>query len=323
MGSSLSVIAPRNVSKAFDEAAALADWRMFMASQVAAGELAHATAMTYTRGMTKFLAWASDNGQTRIGPQAIRAWKAELLRNGYKPAGVNVMYAGVRAFFRWAVAEQGLAYDPTANVKGARRTKSRKHKRDPLSDGEVLRLLAQPDASTPKGKRDRALLLLMAYTGIRTIEAQRAKVGDLHTNGHTKLFVHGKGRSEADEAVYLVQADLLDAIYSWLAVHPKGGELDAALFCGLSNRNYGGPLTSRALRGLVKGYMVAAGIRDPRKTAHSLRHTVVTNLIRHNVPPTKIMTVTRHHSLDTLLNYAHEVERDSDPAEGYVSYERG
>ena len=63
--------------------------------------------------------------------------------------------------------------------------------------------------------------------------------------------------------------------------------------------------------------------RDPRKTTHSLRHSLVTNLIRHNVPPTKIMTVTRHKSLDTILAYAHEVDRDSGPAEAYVDYSNG
>ena len=35
------------------------------------------------------------------------------------------------------------------------------------------------------------------------------------------------------------------------------------------------------------------------------------------------MTVTRHRSLDTLLAYAHEVDRDKDPAEGYVCYTNG
>ena len=76
----------------------------------------------------------------------------------------------------------------------------------------------------------------------------------------------------------------------------------------------------RTIRKLVKGYYLQAGIRNPRKTTHSLRHSLVTNLIRHGVNPTKIMTVTHHKSLDTLLAYAHEAERDSDPAEAYVDY---
>jgi len=38
------------------------------------------------------------------------------------------------------------------------------------------------------------------------------------------------------------------------------------------------------------------------------------------VRATRIRSVTPHESLDTPLIYAHEVERDSDPAEAYVDY---
>jgi len=74
---------------------------------------------------------------------------------------------------------------------------------------------------------------------------------------------------------------------------------------------------------MVKDLYRQAGIRDPRKTTHSLRHSLVTNLICHKVPAVKIMTVTRHRSLDTLLAYAHEVDPDDDPAEAYVDYGSG
>jgi integrase len=70
------------------------------------------------------------------------------------------------AFFAWATATQGLAYDPTAGVKGARRRKRQTHKRNPLTDAEVLRVLGQPDSGTDLGKRDRAMLHLLAYCGL-------------------------------------------------------------------------------------------------------------------------------------------------------------
>lgn len=320
---SLTVIAPRGVAKTFDAGAMIGAWQDDLQGRVDAGEMAQATMATYRRGMDAFLAWAQDQALDRIGPQAIRAWKAAMAQAGITPAGVNVRFAGVRSFFRWAVASQGLAYDPTSGVQGARSRGKRAHKRDALTDGEVLRALAQPDPATDQGRRDRAILTIMAYTGLRTVEIQRATLGDLRTNGHVKLFVTGKGHVEADEFVALVHPDVLDALYSWLAVHPRGGKLDAPLFCGLGNRNQGQPLTTRAIRGIVKGAYKAAGIVDPRKTTHSLRHSLVTNLIRHGVAPVKIMTVTRHRSLDTLVHYAHEVARDDDPAEGYVDFGNG
>ncbi len=323
MATELTVKAPRGLARGFAPDVLIGEWRADMQERVDAGELSPNTATTYARGMTKFWTWyKSQDTYTSVGPRAIRSWIASMRRDGRKPAGVNVLYAGVRAFFAWAVAERGLAYNPTLTTRGAKRT-SRRHKRDPLSDAEVIRVLAQPDTTSDAGKRARAMLCLMAYTGARTIEVQRARVGDLRSNGKLKLYVRGKGHEDADEALYLVHPDAVGAMYDWLAVHPRGGDPDAPLFCGLGNRNKGGALTTCWIRRIVKDSYRRAGVRDPRKTTHSLRHALVTNLIRHKVPPTKIMTVTRHKSLDTLLAYAHEVDRDDDPAEGYVDYSNG
>ena len=319
----MTVKAPRGLGRSFDPDVLIAEWQADMQARVEAGELSDNTAATYGRGMSKFWSWFQGQDTYKsVGPRALRSWIAEMRAAGRKPNGVNTLYAGVRAFFAWAVAEQGLAYNPTSTVKGAK-ARRRRHMRDPLSDAEVLRVLAQPDTSAPGGKRARAMLCLMAYTGARTIEVQRAKVGDLRSNGKLKLYVRGKGHEDADEVLYLVRPDMVDAMYDWLAVHPRGDDLDAPLFCGLGNRNNGGPLTTSWIRHMVKDIYRKAGIRDPRKTTHSLRHSLVTNPIRHKVPPTKIMTVTRHRSPDTILAYAHEADRDDDPAEAYVDYGNG
>ena len=311
------------VAKSFDAETLAADWRDHLATLVAAGEMAQATADTYGRGLGKLLTWLGENEALRVGPQALRRWKADMAAGGYSAATINVHFAGARHFFTWAVAERGLAYDPTTGIKGAkRRGANRRHKRDALTDAEVLRVLAQPSAVTATGRRDRAMLYLMAYCGLRGVEVQRARLGDLHSNGHLRLDVRGKGGDGAldGEAVYIVHPDALAALYDWLAVHPRRRDLTAPLFCGLGNRNHGGALTTATIRRMVTGYYAQAGIVDPRKSTHSLRHSLVTNLIRHGVAPTKIMTVTRHKSLDTLLAYAHEMERDANPAEALVDY---
>ena len=318
----LSIRAPRGAARAFDPAALLAEWRLDMAERVEAGEMATNTAETYGRGMGKFWEWYEGQETYKtVGPRCIRAWLAGM-KGRYSPATVAVRLAGVRAFFAWAVAEAGLAYNPAETVKGPMR-RGKGHKRDALTDAEVLRVLDQPDTSTVAGKRAKAMLCIMAYTGARVCEVQRAKVGDLRSNGKLKLYVHGKGRIEADEVLYLVHPDVIEATYDWLAVHPCGDDPAAPLFCGVGGRNRGGSLTSYWIRSIVKSAYRDAGIRDARKTTHSLRHSLVTNLIRHKVPPTKIMTVTRHKSLDTLLAYAHEVDRDDNPAESYVNYRNG
>ena len=152
MTQELQVIAPRGVAKSFDAATLAADWRAHLAALVASGEMARATADTYSRGLDKLLAWLGENDTARVGPQALRSWKADMAAAGFAAATVNVHFAGVRHFFGWAVAERGLAYDPTTGIKGAkRRGANRRHKRDALTDAEVLRVLAQPDKVTLAG----------------------------------------------------------------------------------------------------------------------------------------------------------------------------
>lgn len=86
----------------------------------------------------------------------MRSRKAAVLGEKRVPQGVNTHLAGVKAFFRWAVAEQRLTCNPTLDVRGARNPRRK-----------------------PR-KRDAAILHLMAYTGLRTIEVQMARLGDLH-----------------------------------------------------------------------------------------------------------------------------------------------
>lgn len=320
----LSVRAPRGLARRFEPDTLIAEWRAEMQERADAGEISANTVTTYYRGMTKFWTWFGDQQTYKsVGAKALRSWMGSMKDAGNSVSTRNTLYSGVRAFFTWAVAEAGLAYNPTAGVPGAKAGR-RRHKRAALTDDEVMRVLAQPDVATDTGKRAKVILCFMAYTGLRTIEVQRAKIGDLDQgNGKLKLWIRGKGHEDADEKVYAVNAELLDALYAWLKVHPSAEDLEAALFCSLAGANKGGSLHVRTIRGLVKAAYRGAGIRDPRKTTHSLRHSLVTNLIRHKVAPTKIMTVTRHRSLDTLLAYAHEMARDDDPAEAYVDYSNG
>lgn len=326
MADQLTIVWPRGVTRGLDVDALVTEWHEYLALKVGAQELAQATRSSYIRGMDRFIAWCAKEDRSRIGPGAIRSWKATLVREGYKPGSVNTWFAGVKSFFAWAVAEKGLAHNPTAGVRGAsRRGTTRRHKRDCLSDQEVLRVLSQSDTNKPAGLRDKAILSVMAYTAARTIEVQRANVGNLRTNGGglLKLSVQGKGRSEADEELVVAHPDAAAALYDWLALHPDGDNPDAPLFVALGNRSKGRRLSTRAIRRIVKTHFRAAGIRDPRKTAHSLRHSAISNALRHGTPLHKVQAMSRHRSLDTLLIYVHELDRDADPAEAHIDYGTG
>lgn len=95
-------------------------WKDSLTLRVQAGEVKQDTASSYARGLSKFLAW---RGERETSPDAIREWKADLLRESHKPASVNAWLAGLRSFFGW-LAERGRSNSipprrsPAQNAKG-------------------------------------------------------------------------------------------------------------------------------------------------------------------------------------------------------------
>jgi site-specific recombinase XerD len=293
----------------------VSDWQDNLQQRVEAQEISADTATGYSRGVMKFLAWLKDQ---QPNPNVIRTWKAELLNAGIRPASVNAWLAGLRSFFGWLAETNQIPFDPTQAIKGATRKGTKKrHARQALTDNEARRLLQQPDRDTAEGTRDYAMLAAMLYTAARSIELHRADIADLRTEGgHLVLMVQGKGHTEKDELLVLM-GEAETAMRDWLAI--RGSE-SGALFLSLSNRSKNERLSRRALRDIVKKYFRLAGVHG-NKTTHSLRHTAISNAIRHGASAEKVRGMSRHASLDTLMIYYHETDRVDNPAEQYISYE--
>jgi len=317
---SLTVSTPRDVDAGADVRALEADWHQALDLRVRANELSATSATTYRAGFTKFRTWAE--GRSTVTDDTIREWKAALIAEGRKPGTVNTWLAGVRAFFAWAVGARRLPYDPTANISGAsRKGTSTRHKRSDLTNDEVRRLLAAPDRTTDAGKRDHAILSLMAYTGARTVELHRADLDELATEGgQLILHVRGKGHSEADALIVIAHPQAADALHDWLS---ERGEKPGPLFTSLSDRSRGQRMSLQAYRAMWLQVKKAAGVRDRTnsKTLHSLRHTAISNAVRHGAPVQKVQAMARHANIQTTMVYYHEADRVENPAERFISYD--
>jgi integrase/recombinase XerD len=316
----LTVARPAAAPQRTDSVAViLGAWEAYLAEQVDEGALAATTVTAYRKGVEKFLDWCAERTVVRVTDDTVRDWKRALRDARYRPATINTWFAGLRALFTWAVGAGRLAHDPTAAVRAERRSSSAGHKRQALTSNEVRRLLVQPDLQKPAGVRDRALLAVMLYTGMRQIELHRANLSDLQTRGgRLVLNVHGKGRQEADEVVVLAGRTAQNALYDWLALR---GDKPGPLFTSLSKRTSGGRLSLRSIRELVKGYLRAAGVRGEYKTTHSLRHTAITTAIARGAPLQKVQAMARHANINTTMIYFHEADRLANPAETFIVYD--
>jgi len=311
MSSQLAVLKP--------EQKLLIEWRQAVDLDIQAGDISQATGATYQRGMDKFMSWLSAREVDQVTPQVIQTWKAEQLAR-HKPSSVNTWYAGVKRFFEWANDAGLLAVNPTASVKNVKRKgTNKKHLRDMLTDREVLRVLSQPDRSTEQGRRDYAILCLMAFCALRTVEVHRADLADVSTvDGMPVLRVQGKGSTEKDETAVIYHPTAQEGLYDWLG--DRGG-LPGPLFISLSNRSHGERLTSSAIRHMVIAYFRKAGIVDPRKTTHSLRHSAISKVASQNI--VKAKQVARHVNINTTMIYVHENDRLDNPGEQFIDYSNG
>lgn len=295
-------------------------WLTQLDRDVRAGQLARDTATTYQRGLAKFQTWGQE--RLALGEAVDRAtvleWVASLRERRLSSKTIAVWLAGVRAFFQWGVAHGHFPADPTAGVKPGRRVNTRRHVREQLADEEVARLLSLASLN----KRDKALIWLMLYSAARAIELQRADLADLRDTKDGMLFyVQGKGHSEKDEPLVIAARAAREAIRDYRAELAERGHRNGPLF--VTERQFQGAyrrISRRTLRRIVKTAFRRAGIIEPAKSTHSLRHTALSKALHNGADIRQVQRLARHASQATTEIYLHERERLANPAEQFIRF---
>lgn len=272
------------------------------------------TIETYAKGVRAFIGYVRSQGIIAPARNHVLAWR-DSLRETCKAATVKTYLAGVRRFFSWT-AMRGLWANIADGIKGVKLDKG--FKKDCLTSGQIRELLASIDCGTVQGKRDYAMLALMATTGLRDCEVSRGCIDDIRTVGDCKvLFIQGKGRSEKAEYVKL-SLPVEKAIRQWLVARGRVEKV-APLFCSVSNNSSGDALTTRSISRVVKERLRAIGIDSDRVTAHSLRHTAATLNLLAGGTLEETQQLLRHSSINTTMIYSHALERAGNNSEHRIS----
>lgn len=165
-----------------------------------------------------------------------------------------------------------------------------------LPDGQVAALLAACDRQTATGRRDFAVLTLLARLGLRACEVSALELGDLDWRAGT-VTVRGKGRR--DEQLPL-PPDVGEALAGYLrGGRPAGGACRRVF---LLSRVPGGGMSAGAVKAVVRRACCRAGL--PGAGAHRLRHSAATGMLHAGAPLAEIGQVLRHRSLSTTAIYA-------------------
>lgn len=216
---------------------------------------------------------------------------------GGAAASTKARQVGIlHSFFRWAVDERRIPWDPSATIRAPR--VSRQAKR-PAYDLTVLhRLVTSQDSD-----RDASALELVCRLGLRRCEIQRVQVGEIDLiRGY--VFVHGKG--SRDELLPLPASMLSETGAFYL--HVREREPSEYLLYGRNRRFQ--PLSLAGVHNWFKRCLAKADL-PKSMTLHEMRHSVADALRRSPRGDVALaQQLLRHSSLATTEAYLHPTKRD-------------
>lgn len=276
----------------------------------------------------------------RAYASAYRAFAAFLLaRHPGRPARLEDFTAAAVVAFRDALERDGQASSTIAVRLSALRKAAAELGADPaiaaikargvqpddspaLSLEELDTLLAVPDRRTTRGKRDAAILHLLAFAGLRRSELVALTVFDVEETRRDRdprrrtavtpsaaERTHYDVRVRADTAkrgrprTVPLDRHTVRALIAWHHARPSS-EHDS-LFVSLPRPGAPKPaaLSTRAIGELVSRHGIRARLPEGRRSPHVLRHTFCTMLAERGVPGEIIRDLAGHQDFRTTLGY--------------------
>ncbi len=216
--------------------------------------------------------------------------------------------ACLRSFYRHLRREGAIEHDPTAELRGPR--KSQRLPRV-LSRDEVARLLREPKGTDPCALRDRALLETMYACGLRASEAIGLELGDVDLREGV-LCARGKGSKERLVPIGRQAAAALEsycargrpALLAAAERRPGSGSAPAKDGGRLFLNRRGSGLTRQGLYKIVQGHARGAGLQE-KMSPHTLRHTFATHLLAGGCDLRSLQEMLGHADLATTQVYTH------------------
>jgi integrase/recombinase XerD len=206
------------------------------------------------------------------------------------------MLSSLKRFYGWCLRERRIAADPTLKLEAPRRAPRFPRS---LSEADVEALLAAPEAATPLGMRDRAMLEVLYAAGLRVSELVGLKLFEANLEAGV-LRILGKGSKErlvplGEEAVDWIRNYLKKARREIL-----GKKTSNHLF--VTERGAG--MTRQAFWHIIKRYGARALPGKPL-SPHVLRHAFATHLINHGADLRAVQMLLGHSDISTTQIYTH------------------
>jgi integrase/recombinase XerC len=260
-----------------------------------------------------------------------RSYKDQLQNKGLSPATINQRLAAARSFFRYLQETGTIAASPFAAIRDipavqlAPRSLPKRTIYALRRQAEKAVLLAEAQLPTPEpgappawtatareAYRDRAILDLFLFTGIRLAELCQLRTDDLQIQlndqpgdqigKEASITIRGKGEKQRTLPLPKEARESLIAYFIASAGQRRQG--NQPVFIG----RRGEPLRARGVQRAIDRISLAA--RLPKTSPHQLRHSCAKQLLSKGTPLTVIADVLGHESLNTTARYTKSTADD-------------
>lgn len=251
------------------------------------------TVENYDRYLTRFLEFSKAKKSSDITDDGVREYRLWLNRqpvshgDTLKKKTQNYYLIALRAFLKY-LTKRG---EKTLSPEVIELAKTGERSIDLITPEELSRLLDAPDASTPHGLRDKAILETLFSTGLRVSELCSLP-RDLDLKAE-EFSVRGKG--EKVRVVFL-SGEAKESIKNYLAKRKDVDNDD--LF----------PTTTRSVQRIIKHYAIKAGI-SKKVTPHVVRHMFATDLLSNGADLRSVQMLLGHANIATTQIYTHVTDK--------------
>jgi len=272
---------------------------------------------------SRFIGIGSPEEMRLVTRAHVISWRKRMESRNLAPSSVRRKLSAISSLFDYLCERNAVTHNP---VNGVKRPMANNNEgaTPALSDAQARALLDAPPQDTLKGKRDRAILAVLLYHGIRREELCRLKVKDIQSReGVTHFRIEGKGGKIRFIPVNPVAQRLIPA---YMEASGHGEDLKGPLFRPVRNNRTGE--LNRALnpnsvyRNILRKYGHQSGLNAEVNglCVHSLRATAATNALSHDADIAKVQEWLGHANVSTTRLYDRRSTRPEDSPTFRVKY---
>ena len=258
-----------------------------------------ATKQDYERKIRLWFRWLSASDIDTRSPERrhVLEYKQQLQSEGKSVYTVNSQVTILKLFYSFC-EQQGYYDNIAAGIKSSKR--HTEYSKLPITAEQAFRLLDSIDTSTVIGRRDRLMISLMLFNGLRTCEVERINIGDFSKREEEPiLYIQRKGRTDKNEIVAL-HTDTVEWFEEYIA--DRDFAENDPLFISHKRRR-DNRLVRQTIGRIVKQRLRRIGISNPKISAHSLRHTFGALMVEQGVDIETIKDLMGHSDTDTTRIY--------------------